>query len=283
MKKLAKTAPLVILGNFIYALAVAFFIEPSGLIMGGTTGLGLFINDICGVSTSLSVLIMNTILFIIGWAVCGKLFAFNTLLSTFCFPIELELAEHIASHYTLTDDLFLNTVFGGMIIGVSLGLVIRTGASTGGMDIPPIVLHKFFGINISVSMWAFDILILILQAMRSEMTLILYGIILVVIYTIVLDKTMVLGKSKTEVLVISQKSDEIKQAILSDIDRGVTLLSGHTGYLDREADVVLSVISSRELVRTEQFIHEIDPDAFIIVSRVSEVRGRGFTEKKKYL
>ncbi len=283
MKQLSQTALAVIIGDFIYALGVAFFIEPAGLIMGGSTGISLFLHHTFGLSTSNVVLVINTVLFLVGLAVLGKMFALNTLLSTFIFPFELKFTEYLASQITLTDDIFLCTFFGGALIGISLGIVIKSGASTGGMDIPPLVLNKFFGTSISGAMWVFDVIILLIQALFSTREMVLYGIILVVLYTVVLDKTLVLGQSKTQIKVISKKSDEIRQAILSDIDRGVTILHAQTGYLQEETEIVLSIISKRELVKTERFIHEIDPDAFIIVARVTEVKGRGFSKSKKYL
>lgn len=283
MKQLSQTALAVIIGDFIYALGVAFFIEPAGLIMGGSTGISLFLHHTFGLSTSNVVLVINTVLFLVGLAVLGKMFAVNTLLSTFIFPFELKLTEYLASQISLTDDIFLCTFFGGALIGISLGIVIKSGASTGGMDIPPLVLNKFFGTSISGAMWVFDVIILLIQALFATREMVLYGIILVVLYTVVLDKTLVLGQSKTQIKVISKKSDEIRQAILSDIDRGVTILHAQTGYLQEETEIVLSIISKRELVKTERFIHEIDPDAFIIVARVTEVKGRGFSKSKKYL
>ncbi len=283
MKQLSQTALAVIIGDFIYALGVAFFIEPAGLIMGGSTGISLFLHHTFGLSTSNVVLVINTVLFLVGLAILGKMFALNTLLSTFIFPFELKLTEYLASQITLTDDIFLCTFFGGALIGISLGIVIKSGASTGGMDIPPLVLNKFFGTSISGAMWVFDVIILLIQALFATREMVLYGIILVVLYTVVLDKTLVLGQSKTQIKVISKKSDEIRQAILSDIDRGVTILHAQTGYLQEETEIVLSIISKRELVKTERFIHEIDPDAFIIVARVTEVKGRGFSKSKKYL
>ena len=283
MKQIIKTALIVILGNFTYALAVAFLIEPSGLITGGGTGIALFLHHLCGFKTAHVAFVINTILFLVGWRIMGRRFAANTLLSSFCFPIELHISEMLASHYALTDDIVLCTVFGGIIIGASLGIVIRTGASTGGMDIPPIVLNKYFGIPISGLMWTFDICILVLQAIFTEKTLVLYGIILVIIYTNVLDRMLILGKAKTQIKVVSKKSEEIRRAILQDIDRGVTVIYGRTGYLGKDTEITLSIVSTRELARTEKLVHDIDPEAFIIVSRVSEVKGRGFTEQKKYL
>lgn len=283
MKQIVKTALIVILGNFTYALAIAFFIEPSGLITGGGTGLALFFHHMFGFKTAYVLFVINTVLFLVGWRVMGRRFAANTLLSTFCMPLELHFLEMVASHYNLVDDIFLCTIFGGLIIGASLGLVIKTGASTGGMDIPPIVVNKFFGIPISSTMWACDICILILQSLFAEKTLVLYGIILVIIYTMTLDRMLILGKAMTQIKVVSKKSDDIRRAILQDIDRGVTVMYGRTGYLGKDAEITLSIVSARELASAEKLIHDIDPEAFIIVSRVSEVKGRGFTEQKKYL
>lgn len=283
IKQLIRTAGVVVVGNFFYALAVAFFIEPAHLITGGGTGLALFIHNMAGIPTSYAAFAINASLFLVGWYAMGPKFAANTLLSSFCFPIEIHIAEILASHYTLTDDLFLCTVFGGLVIGGSLGLVIRTGASTGGMDIPPIVLNKYFGTSISGVMWILDIIILTIQALFTDKTLVLYGIVLVIIYTVTLDKALILGKSKTQIKVVSTKSDEIRRAILQDIDRGVTVMYGRTGYLGRDTEITLSIVSKREIAKTEHLVHAIDPEAFIIVSRVSEVKGRGFTEQKKYL
>ena len=97
------------------------------------------------------------------------------------------------------------------------------------------------------------------------------------------DRMLILGKAKTQIKVVSKKSEEIRRAILQDIDRGVTVMYGRTGYLGKDTEINLSIVSTRELAKTEKLVHEIDPEAFIIVSRVSEVKGRGFTEQKKYL
>ena len=95
-----------------------------------------------------------------------------------------------------------------------------------------------------------------------------------------MDKTMVLGSNRTELKIISEKSDEIRKAIISELDRSVTMLQGKTGYLKNDTELVLSVISNRELPRIERLIHRIDPDSFIIITRVSEVKGNGFSYRK---
>ncbi len=174
------------------------------------------------------------------------------------------------------------TLFSGIGIGLSLGIVIRGGASTGGMDIPPLVLNRYLKIPVSVSMYLFDLGILLAQAFFNPPETVLYGILLVMTYTIVLDKMLLLGTTKTEVKVISKRAPQIREAILHQLDRGVTILSGETGYLHLETQVVMSVISNRELPRVEKIIRRIDPECFMVVSRVSEVRGRGFSMSKKY-
>lgn len=272
----------VILGNFLYALTVKLFLLPSGLVTGGTTGIALCIEHFFGIPISGFVLIFNIIMLLIGFLILGKSFAVTTLASTFLYPLSLELCNRLLGDLCLTDDLLLCTVFTGAGIGIALGIVIRSGASTGGMDIPPLVLQKTLQIPVSVSMYTFDVCILLLQALFRPAENILYGILLVLIYTMVLDKMLMIGQARTEVKIISKKSAEITLAIQKQLDRGVTLLSAEGGYLHRDMQMVLSVISNRELFRLEKLVHQIDPECFMMISRVSEVRGRGFSLNKKY-
>jgi len=273
----------IIFGNFLYAAGVVFFIIPSGLITGGTTGIAICINQFIGLPVPYFVFGFNVLMFVLGFLILGRKFAFTTLISTFCYPIALELLHRIAGEYVVTDDIFLCTLFGGICIGSSIALVIRVGASTGGMDIPPLILHKYFRIPVSISLYIADCVILALQAVFNDKEKVLYGIVLVLAYSIILDKLLMLGTNKMQIKVVSDRSKEIKDAIISEIDRGVTLLHGRTGYLDKEMDILLSVVSNREISKVEKLVHEIDEDAFVMISRVSEVRGRGFSAGKKYL
>lgn len=272
----------VIVGNFLYALTVKLFLLPSGLVTGGTTGIALTIQHFFGVSVTQFVLAFNVLMLIAGYLILGRQFAATTLASTFLYPFALEIFDHVFGDYIITDDLLLCTIFSGLGIGIALGIVIRSGASTGGMDIPPLILHKAFRIPVSGSMYAFDVLILLGQALFRPAENILYGIVLVMIYTIVLDKLLLIGTTRTELKIVSQKSDEIRNAILEQIDRGVTLLDGESGYFHEKTQVLLSVISKRELPKVERLVHSIDPESFMVVSRVNEVSGRGFSMKKKY-
>lgn len=274
---------MILLGNLLYSFAIAFFILPSGLITGGTTGIALFVNYLTGLDISLFVLIFNIVMFIAGLIILGKTFALSTVLSSIAYPFMLSFAQWL-NRLTgdLTHDLILCTIFGGLLIGIGIGIVIRAGASTGGMDIPPLVLNKKFGINVSVSLYAFDFTILILQMFFSGREQILYGILLVCIYTFALEKVLIMGKSKTQVEIISEKYKEINDLIISRFDRGTTIYQATGGFTGNEAHAVLTVINKRELFAIQEAVMKLDPAAFIIISQVNEVKGRGFTLQKKY-
>lgn len=272
----------VIIGNAMYAAVAVLFLLPSGLPTGGTTGIALLVNRLTGLSVSMFVLGFNIVMLVVGFIFLGKKFAFTTIVSTFTYPICLELFGQIFANVHFTDDIWLNTIFSGLGIGVGLGSVIRMGASTGGMDIPPLILNKYFRIPVSVSLNVFDILILLPQILYNPPERVLYGILLVIIYTTVLDKVLVMGNTKTEVKIISKQVEEIRQAILAQVDRGVTMLYGEGGYKQEQKQIVLSIVSNRELPQVERLIRQIDPEAFMIISRVTEVRGRGFSLSKHY-
>lgn len=273
----------IFLGNVLYALTVKVFLLPANLVSGGATGIALAANHLTGVSVSGFLFLVNMSMLILGLIVLGKAFVATTLASTFLIPAALEVFDRLLGDFVLTDDILLCTLFAGLGVGVSLGIVIRTGASTGGMDIPPLILYKCFRIPVSVSLYAFDVCILLLQAPLQEAENILYGIVFVLLSAIALDKTMMIGTTQTEVKIMSGKSEEIREAILKQLDRGVTLLNAEGGYLHDKSQMIFSVISNRELFKLEKIVHGIDPASFMVVTRVSEVKGRGFSMDKRAL
>ena len=279
MKKLAGILA-VICGNVLLAFGIAAFLEPTGIISGGTTGIGLFVQEFFGLPVSVTYGVVNVVCFLLGLLILGKEFAMSTLLSTVIFPFILGFFENVSWLSSLTDDYFLAAVLAGTLSGTGVGLVIRFNASTGGMDIPPLILQKKFRIPVSFSLWIFDLLILLMQTPFHPLEDLLYGIILTLTVSTALNKVLLLGTSKTQVKIISRESNAIRNAILSQVDRGVTLLHGEGGYSRQPAQVLLSVVSNHELPRLEALARAIDPECFIIVSRVTEVWGRGFTLSK---
>lgn len=273
---------IVILGNAMYAFGVVAFVKPTGLITGGTTGIALFANRLMGVNISLFSFIINAALFMLGFFVLGKKFAATTALSTLIYPLALEFWQRVLPAQGFTQDVLLCTVFSGLLIGCGIALTMRVGASTGGMDIPPLIINKLFRVPVAVTLYACDMVVLMCQAVYSTWEQVLYGVLMLIVYTMTLNKALQMGQSKMEIKVISEKVDEIRQAILLQVHRGNTLLRCRTGFFLKDTELLLSVISARELPQTEKLIHQIDPDAFLIISRVSEVSGNGFGLKQLY-
>ena len=281
-KQFLRNSAAIVCGNALYSLSVAAFLEPAGLITGGATGIALAVGRLTGLSVSGFLLFFNLAMLAWGWLVLGRAFALNTLASSILSPIFLAMWERLLAGRGLTDDIVLCTIFSGLGIGAALAIVIRAGASTGGMDIPPLVLQKWFRWPVSVTMMVFDVAIVLGQIPFSPLPQVLYGIVMILTHTIVMDKMLMMGESRTEVKLISSRSEELCEAILSQLDRGVTILNGAGGYTHEPAAVLLSVVSNRELPKLERLVHDIDPACFLIVSRVTEVSGRGFSLDKKY-
>ncbi len=273
----------VLLGNTIYAAGLAAFVLPTGLITGGTTGLGLIANHYFGLPIEIFAAVFNVIMFVLAILVLGKSFALTSLISTFYFPIILGVVQKIHGLQDLTDDPMLCTIFAGVSIGVGIGMVIKAGASTGGMDIPPLIFNKKMGLPVSVGLYAFDFAILIGQMLFRDKEKSLYGIFLVMIYTVLVDKVLLMGKTQMQVKIMSKSYREINEAIHQKLDRGTTLFKTESGYLHEDGFSVMTVVSNRELPKLNALVMEIDDKAFMVISQVSEVKGRGFTLHKHML
>ena len=282
-KQILKSLPMVALGNTVMAAAIVLFILPAGLITGGTAGLGIIMQHLTGMSLPVFSAIFNVTMFLLGLVCLGKTFAATTLVSTVLSPVMLAVMQYIVGDYVICDDVLLCVLFGGILVGVAIAMVVRAGSSTGGMDIPPLLLQKFAGIPVSKSLYAFDLFIIAGQTVLVAPDMLLYGVLMVLVYTVVIDKLMAQGDAQIQLQIVSKESDAIRRAILQDVDRGVTLLHGQTGYFQQETDVLFTIISPRERHRTEQLIRRIDPHAFIIISHVTRVSGGGFSEAKKRL
>lgn len=283
MSRLIKSNTKILLGNLIYALGIVLFIIPGGLITGGTTGIGLALKNAFGLDVSIVIGVFNVLMFILGYIFFGKKFALGTTVSTVSYPIFLFILEKIIGDFELTNDILLCTIFGGLLLGISIALIIRTGGSTGGIDIPLLILQNKTGLPLSKSLYVVDSIILLLQSFFTSRIGVLYGILLVIIYTYTIDKFLSSGEIRNELEIVSEKHKEIKEKIMSDLDRGVTIYHGETGKLGKKINILIVVVSPREVFFAEKLILDIDPEAFIINHRITHVHGRGFSKEKIYI
>ena len=272
----AAAAGAVLLGNTVYSAAVALFVIPHGLITSGTTGIALFLGRLTGVSVSLYTALIYLGTFLPGALLLGRRFALSSALSSVWYPLVFSLLEGWLVPLSPTDDPLLATLLGGMMIGAGLGLVLRVGASSGGTDIPILILHKYTRFPVSLGILLMDAAILAVQALGADSEAVLHGLLLILVYSFTLRYTMLLGKSAVQATVISRASREICRAILDEVHRGATLLDGVRPYSGERCTVVMTVLPSRELARLRAAVRAIDPDAFLIVHTVRDVRGNGF-------
>lgn len=277
-KRAAITLLCVLSGNALLAFLVAAFIIPHDIIMGGTTGIGIVLHKaIPQMDVSLFVLILNGILLLIGLFTLGKKFAVTTVASSFLYPVLLGFFQRIPGIDSMTDNALIAAVFAGTLMGVALGLVMRVGSSTGGMDIVTLVLNKYTHIAVSIWVYITDIIVIGGQALSCPAEKTLLGIIVLVLEAIVLDKAMILGKSQIQIFVISEAHEQIRQALMAETEAGVTMTMIETGWLKKQQQGVLCVIPQRKLYAATELIQQIDPQAFITITQIREVRGQGFT------
>lgn len=276
-KKYMGTVTGVLLGNAVLAFTVAAFIVPNGIIMGGATGIGLAISHYLPVSLSTVIFALNAVLFVLGALVLGRKFAVATIASTFIYPMLLSVMQGIPGIDRLTDNILLSTLYAGILVGLGIGLIVRVGSSTGGTDIVALVFNKWFHLPVAIMLYVVDFLILGCQIFFSDTEQVMYGILALVMYTVILNKVMLMGQSQIQLFIISDSYEEIRQRMLEELDAGVTMVHIETGYGKENKKGVLCVIPNRKLYSVKEMVHEIDAKAFITITQINEVRGRGFS------
>ncbi len=280
MKEKIKAFGMIILGNLLLAFALSTLVIENNIIAGGVTGIGIVFNHFTAVDISVVVAMINVILFAIGFLFVGKAFVMKTLISSIVFPIFLNFFENTAAlHHYCTDPL-LASVLGGSIMGIGVGLVLKAGASTGGLDVISVILNNKFKIPVFITLNLFDLMVLSSQISFSDTMKILYGIVVIIMTTYMVDKTLTSGKNMVQVSIISDQYEEIKQVILKQIDAGVTLLHSENGYSGSQTKMVVSIVSTKKLENLKSVVLQLDQKAFITVSSVHEVSGRGFTQAR---
>ena len=280
LKKHMNTVFGVLVGNAILAFTVAAFIVPHGVIMGGATGIGLTIAHYVPVDLSIIIFIVNSILFVLGATVLGKKFAVATIASTFIYPTFLSIVQKIPGIDGLTDNLMLATLYAGALLGVGIGLIVRVGSSTGGTDIVALVLNKWFHIPVAGLLYVIDFLVLGGQIFFSDTEQIMYGVLMLVLETAILNKVMLLGQSQIQLFIISEEYEHIREKMLKELDAGVTMVHVETGYGQENQKGVLCIIPNRKLYSVKELVQSIDPKAFITITQINEVRGRGFSMER---
>lgn len=278
MKAQLKILPLVILGNGMLAFAVCAFVVPYGIMLGGSSGVALTLQHFFPqLRLSVITAVTNILLFMLGWVFLGKKFAATSLLSTFIYPIELAICETLPVATLFREEVLVAGLFCGILIGLGIGLVIRSGGSTGGMDIPPCILQKYFGIPVGTSLLFMDTAIVLMQVAFRGLDGVLLSILVIMVTSFAINRTLVSGEKKVQITIISPNYPQIRQEILNTMDCGLTLLDIETGYEGKPQKAILSVVYARKYPQIRDAALKIDPHAFVIANDVTNVNGRGYT------
>lgn len=265
----------ILLGCIIYAFGINYFILANGLAEGGFTGIALIFHYKFGWSVGKFILISNIPLLLLGWKLWGWEFISKTVLGVVFSSFALEAT---AGYNLKVDDLLLAALFGGVLTGTGLGLVLRFGGTTGGADIIGRIFNHFFGIRMGRFYLIFDFLVVSVVAVIFGLTITLYSLVTIFVFSRIADYILEGIDKVNQALIISSKNHEIAVKITEELDRGFTFIQGKGGYTGNNSEVLLCVVGKWEIFRLKKLVRNIDPRAFVIVSDVYEALGEGFKE-----
>lgn len=268
---------LIIVGAFIQALALRLFLVPADLVSGGVSGLAQLLNHYTGFPIGLMVLVGNIPLFILGWRYLGGArFALRTILSILSFSLFTDLLVLFLPAEGVTDDLLLNTLYGGLLLGIGLGIVYRGRGTSGGTDILGRILNHHSGITISQAYLITDSIVVLGAGLVFGWTQALYGLVLIYVSGLAAEVALQGSNMIRTAIIVTSQTESIAQAIMTDLERGVTILSGSGGYTGEPKAVIYCAISRMEINRLKILVHDIDPRAFMVIGQAQEALGEGF-------
>lgn len=277
---------MIILGNFLVAVSVAFFILPNDILSGGVAGVAVALKPLLEVNSVLLINTLTVVLYLAGWILLGKKFAYRTFLSTISYTLFVNGLNIVVDQLpasTFVMEPYIASIYSGIISGIGLGLAFRAHASTGGMDIPALVLHKYTHMKESDAVMIIDGLTIFLGFSTYGLNAALIGVLSVFSGGYAINRTVMLGSQTSKnVMIISEKEEEIRKYILEHMGRGATILDGHGAYTMDARPVLMVAISQKEYPQLEHDIKKIDEKVFMIVNDAYYVHGEGFTFMPNY-
>lgn len=274
---IAKKLFFILLGNSLCALAINGFFIPSKLLNGGVSGLAIMTHYIWNIPTGITVLLINLPIFILGARLIDRNFIIYGFISMLVFSSLLTITSGIDKYFQI-DDILLGAIFGGIFNGIGMGLMFRNRTSQGGFDIIAAILKKHYNINIGTGLMMVNTVIISASSILFSLKSAMYTLIAMYIGYQVLDKVQTGFNIKKNVVIVSNKSEELATEILTKLNRGVTYLEGMGAYTKENKQVIYCIVTSNEVVRLKNIVDKIDPSAFLTINDVVEVRGSDFKD-----
>ncbi|MCC3863715.1 YitT family protein [Terrisporobacter petrolearius] len=270
---------LLIVGCLLMALSFVLFFDPHSIAPGGLTGLAVIINYLFNIPLWFVNLIFNVPLFILAYKVLTKRECLKTLLGIVFFTLSLNLFENFAN-FQITNDVLLSTLTGGVILGLGLGVIFNINGTTGGTDLIGLILNRWLpSISVPKLMGVADFIVVMSSIFATgKIEIGLYSALGLYIAVVVSDMVVQGFYSAKSFTIISNSPDEISNAILEKMNRGVTILSAKGGYTKEEKDALLVVVGKREVSTLRRIVKSVDPNAFVVITDVHEALGEGFKQ-----
>ncbi|MBO5130231.1 MAG: YitT family protein [Oscillospiraceae bacterium] len=277
MKQNLKFILSVLAGNAILAFSICAFVVPNDIMLGGSNGIAFAIQHFLPIRLSVISAVINVSLFLLGLVFMGWKFAGASILSTIVYPLILAVFETLPLQTLFHENIVISALFCGILCGCGIGMVIRVGGSTGGMDIPPCILQKYKGIPVGTSLMVFDTLVVLVQVLIKGTDGILLSLLVIMVISFTVNKVVVSGEKKIEIIIVSPEYQKIRREILGKIDCGVTMLDIETGYEGLKQQAILSVVYANKYPEIRKTALQIDKNAFIVAADVTNVNGKGYT------
>ncbi|GLG00790.1 membrane protein [Alicyclobacillus hesperidum subsp. aegles] len=265
---------MIVLGAFIYSLGLNGFLVANHLAEGGFVGVSLLLLYKLHIQVGVSFFILNIPLLIVAWRLFGHEFVLKTAVGVIGVSVFTEATRHLQ---VPTHDPLLAALYAGVITGIGLGLIFRTGGTTGGSDIIARILRHYRGLGMGKTLFAIDFIVILLVMVIIGKEVAMYSLVALFVSSRVIDFVIEGASSGRAVMIVSDKHEEIADEIHKQLDRGTTLLQARGGYTGTARQVIYCVVSRDEVMRVQRIISTVDPTAFVTVNPVHEVLGEGFT------
>jgi uncharacterized membrane-anchored protein YitT (DUF2179 family) len=272
-----KNALLILVGCAINGLAYALFLIPHHFVPGGVSGIAIILNYFAGLPVGAMIMVLNIPVFLLGLKTMGKKYVLNSLAGMVATSVFIDLFNTVLKLPSATDNPVLASIYGGVMLGVGLGIVFRGRASTGGSDIIGMILSKYTGMSLGYGIMVTDFVVISASGLAlHSLEAPLYGYLVLFLSTKVIDMILEGWNYSKLVIITSTRTDEIADYILRGLDRSGTALRSRSLYLNREGELILTVIHRKQLADLRTFIKKTDPEAFVIINDTYDVLGKGF-------
>ncbi|MBM7096318.1 YitT family protein [Bacillus sp. H-16] len=273
-----KNIVIILLGTLLFGFGIIHFNMQNGLAHGGFTGITLLIYYLFTIEPSLTNLLLNVPLFLIGYKLLGRVMLIYSIIGTLALSGSLRLFElYPVTEIPLQNDMILVSLFAGVCVGAGLGFIFRAGGTTGGADILARLANKYIGMSLGRFMFTFDAFVITISMIHLNMTQAMYTLVTVFVASRVIDFIIEGASAAKSTMIISSKTEEISAEVIKRMSRGSTVLTGKGSFTQDNREIMYCVVNRNELIQLKAIIEEIDPYAFFSINDVKEVSGEGFT------